>query len=312
LGQISEESEADLLFKIMAGDHDTIQRLKAPSRSFNVDNHIHTLINTSFAYDFEISEAFNNFFAYVLFLKDQDTNLPDNLRQNVSIGYVTTSFSRREYKQLFKICFNLSNLSKNSLEYPKYYIKPIFESTSSLKKINFHLGNLEDSAFSDTDLTTDLIKFTHCNFTASEVIDPVYGFNVGSLIKKDESGHYKFANRELREGVESDVSIFNHNSLEDLKKIEAERTSFKGMKKQVWNALSQVKLFTIEKKLLETALNIYWLSKEISFDHAVINYLNETLSKLDHYDALCRNAYAANVWKDAYAVLEESKAPNSL
>ena len=95
--------------------------------------------------------------------------------------------------------------------------------------------------------------------------------------------------------------------------FERERKHLSKLKKDLWyDILSNIPMYSKTEELVEQAFERMWLEKEISFDYAIMGFLDRWQYSLDKYDTLCRNAYAANVWRRTDAILSQSKLPNSM
>ena len=93
----------------------------------------------------------------------------------------------------------------------------------------------------------------------------------------------------------------------------SEKRRLSKLKESVWSSISNsMTVYSHTRDLVEQAFERMWLEKEISFDRAILAYLERWQASLDKYDNLCRNAYAANVWRRTDAILSQSKLPNSM
>lgn len=153
----------------------------------------------------------------------------------------------------------------------------------------------------------------YCRYSYFLVTEMDYPkFNESRPLTKNENGYYRFSATSEDSDLDS-IKYANTDALRSFKEFKERTTDLLNRSKQyAWKTISQIPLYSAGENLLEAAFQTAWIANELSFDRAVITYIDSTLSEFEKYDQLCRNAYAANVWKDADFSWAQSKLPNGL
>ena len=163
-----------------------------------------------------------------------------------------------------------------------------------------------------------LIRNKHCFSGAISIHHPsnssdkcqfVAATRVPSWIaQKDSNSEFKFHDDELHADSEQALK----NLAESENDLDSEKRDFPHQIEKSLTLLNTLSLLYESRLLMKAFVESVALTHERELEEAAVKYYTNILVHLESYDSSCRYAYAANIWKEAEAIFNQSKLPQNL